>query len=99
MVILSTTEGEDNPLKYPDMFAAADLVLLNKIDLLPHLDFDVAVAVANMRKVNPGVRVLRVSARSGEGLDQWLAWLSAAHAMQQIGSQSTASVATEQGSA
>ena len=85
VVILSVTEGEDKPLKYPDMFAAADLVLLNKIDLLPHLDFQVADAVANMRKVNPAVKVLQVSARSGNGLDQWVAWLKAALAMERVG--------------
>ncbi len=78
VAILSVTEGEDKPLKYPDMFAAADLVLLNKTDLLPHLDFDVDAAVANARKVNPLVEVLQVSARSGEGLDAWLAWIEAA---------------------
>ena len=85
VVILSVTEGEDKPLKYPDMFAAADLVLLNKIDLLPHLDFQVADAVANMRKVNPAAKVLQVSARSGNGLDQWVAWLKAALAMERVG--------------
>jgi hydrogenase nickel incorporation protein HypB len=75
VVILSVTEGEDKPLKYPDMFRAADLMLLAKIDLLPHLDFDVEQCVANARRVNPGIEVIRVSARSGEGLAQWLAWL------------------------
>lgn len=95
IVILSVTEGEDKPLKYPDMFAAADLVLLNKIDLLPHLDFDVPVAIANMRKVNPAIRILQVSARSGDGLDLWLDWLGAAHAMQQIGSDATAPAAID----
>ena len=75
VVILSVTEGEDKPLKYPDMFAAADLLLLNKIDLLPHLDFDVARCLAYARQVNPAIRVLQLSARSGEGLDAWLDWL------------------------
>ncbi len=78
VAILSVTEGEDKPLKYPDMFAAADLVLLNKVDLLPHLDFDVEAAAANARKVNPAIEVLQVSARSGEGLAEWLAWIAAA---------------------
>ena len=68
VVIFSVTEGEDKPLKYPDMFRAADLMLLNKCDLLPHLDFDADLAVANARRVNPGIRVIRVSATSGEGL-------------------------------
>ncbi|MDE2562425.1 MAG: hydrogenase nickel incorporation protein HypB [Sphingomonadales bacterium] len=75
VAILSVTEGEDKPLKYPGMFAASDLVLLNKVDLLPHLDFDIELAEANVRRVNPKARTLRVSARSGEGMDAWLAWL------------------------
>ncbi len=84
VVILSVTEGEDKPLKYPDMFAAADLVLLNKIDLLAHLDFDVKAAIANMRRVKPSIKVLEVSARSGEGLERWIAWLKAAQALECI---------------
>jgi hydrogenase nickel incorporation protein HypB len=75
IVITSTTEGEDKPLKYPQMFAAADLVLLNKVDLLPYLDFDVAKCLAAIRRVNPGAAVLRVSATSGEGLSAWYDWL------------------------
>ncbi len=75
VAILSVTEGEDKPLKYPDMFAASDLVLLNKVDLLPHLDFDIELAEANLRRVNPRARVLRVSARSGEGMEAWMQWL------------------------
>lgn len=93
VVILSVTEGEDKPLKYPDMFAAADLVLLNKVDLLPHLDFNTAAAVANMRKVNPTVKVIEVSARSGEGLGSWIAWIEAAHALERIGLGASASAA------
>ena len=77
VVILSVTEGEDKPLKYPDMFAAADLMLLNKCDLLPYLEVDADLAEANARRVNPRLRVLRVSARSGEGMDAWLDWLRA----------------------
>ena len=75
VAILSVTEGEDKPLKYPDMFAAAHLMVLNKIDLLPHLDFDVAQCIAYARRVNPAIEVLQVSARSGEGLDAWIDWL------------------------
>ena len=75
VAILSVTEGEDKPLKYPDMFAAAHLMVLNKIDLLPHLDFDVAQCIANAQRVNPAIEVLQVSARSGEGLDAWIDWL------------------------
>jgi hydrogenase nickel incorporation protein HypB len=81
VAILSVTEGEDKPLKYPDMFAASGLVLLNKTDLLPHLEFDVAETIANARKVNPSVKVLQVSARTGEGMDAWIAWLTAARGM------------------
>ena len=75
VVILSVTEGEDKPLKYPDMFAAADLMLLNKTDLLPYLSFDVARAIGYALRVNPRLQVIQTSATSGEGLDQWLAWL------------------------
>jgi len=75
VAILSVTEGEDKPLKYPDMFAAAQLMVLNKVDLLPHLDFDVAACIAYARRVNPGIEVLLVSAKTGTGLDAWLDWL------------------------
>lgn len=85
VAILSVTEGEDKPLKYPDMFAASDLVLLNKTDLLPHLDFDVDAAITNARKVNPVIKVLQVSARTGEGMSGWCAWIEAARAMQLAG--------------
>jgi hydrogenase nickel incorporation protein HypB len=75
VVALSVTEGEDKPLKYPVMFRKADLVLLTKLDLLPHLDLDLGALEAGLAKVMPGPRVLRLSARSGEGLPDWLAWL------------------------
>jgi hydrogenase nickel incorporation protein HypB len=77
VVILSVTEGEDKPLKYPDMFNAADLMLLNKVDLLPHLSFDVAKCVEYARRINPRLEILQVSASSGAGMDAWLAWLMA----------------------
>jgi hydrogenase nickel incorporation protein HypB len=77
VVIFSVTEGEDKPLKYPDMFRAADLMLLNKCDLLPHLDFEADLAVANAHCVNPDIRVIRISANSGEGLSEWLEWVIA----------------------
>ena len=77
VVILSVTEGEDKPIKYPDMFRAASLMLLNKIDLLPYLDFDVAAAIGFARQVNPQIRVIQVSATSGAGMDEWLAFLRA----------------------
>lgn len=75
VAILSVTEGDDKPLKYPHMFRAADLVLINKIDLLPHVDFSVATAVRHALEVNPRVNVMTVSARTGEGIDEWYAWL------------------------
>jgi hydrogenase nickel incorporation protein HypB len=77
VVVLSVTEGEDKPLKYPDMFAAASLMLLNKVDLLPHLNFDVNKALDYARRVNPKIEVLQVSATKGEGMDVWLDWLRA----------------------
>ena len=77
VAILSVTEGEDKPLKYPDMFRAADVMLLNKCDLLPYLTFDADLAVANARRVNPDIKVIRVSATSGEGMDEWLDWIRA----------------------
>jgi hydrogenase nickel incorporation protein HypB len=75
VVVLSVTEGEDKPLKYPDMFAAAQLMVLSKTDLLPYLDFDVARCVGLARRVNPSIQVLSVSARTGQGMDAWLDWL------------------------
>jgi hydrogenase nickel incorporation protein HypB len=77
VAILSVTEGEDKPLKYPDMFRAADMMLLNKCDLLPYLTFDADLAVANARRVNPDIRVIRVSATSGQGMEEWLDWIKA----------------------
>ncbi|WP_329140308.1 hydrogenase nickel incorporation protein HypB [Streptomyces sp. NBC_01476] len=76
VVIISVTEGTDKPLKYPYMFAAADLVVINKIDLLPYVDFDVARCEEYARSVNPGLRVLTVSATTGEGMDTWYAWVA-----------------------
>jgi hydrogenase nickel incorporation protein HypB len=75
VAILSVTEGEDKPLKYPDMFHAAGLMVLNKTDLLPHVDFDVERCLAYAREVNPDIVVLQVSARTGEGFEEWLAWV------------------------
>jgi hydrogenase nickel incorporation protein HypB len=77
VVVLSVTEGEDKPLKYPDMFAAAQLMLLNKVDLLPYLQFDVDKAIAAARRVNPTIEVLQVSATKGDGMDAWLDWIRA----------------------
>ena len=75
VAILSVTEGEDKPLKYPDMFTASRLALLNKVDLAPHCDVDLDLYEKNLRRVNPGIEVIRVSARTGEGMENWLNWL------------------------
>nr|WP_294547021.1 hydrogenase nickel incorporation protein HypB [uncultured Rhodopila sp.] len=77
VVVLSVTEGEDKPAKYPDMFAAADLMLLTKSDLLPHLDFDVGACLAAALRVNPHLQILTVSAKTGDGLAAFLAWIEA----------------------
>jgi hydrogenase nickel incorporation protein HypB len=74
-VIISVTEGDDKPLKYPHMFAAADLVVVNKIDLLPYVDFDLDSCVDRARSIRPGVAVVSASARTGEGIEAWYAWL------------------------
>lgn len=75
VVVLSVTEGDDKPLKYPHMFAAAEIMILNKTDLLPHVDFDVARALANARQINPAIVCLNLSARTGQGMDAWYGWL------------------------
>lgn len=75
LVVLSVTEGEDKPLKYPLMFQVSDAAILNKTDLLPYLDFDASLAVENMKKVHPGMPVFELSAKTGEGFDPWLKWL------------------------
>ena len=77
VAILSVTEGEDKPLKYPDMFTAARLAILTKIDLAPHCDADLDAYEANLRRVNPLIDILRLSARTGEGMAGWLEWLRA----------------------
>ncbi|WP_089254086.1 hydrogenase nickel incorporation protein HypB [Asanoa hainanensis] len=76
VVVISVTEGTDKPLKYPYMFAAADLVVINKIDLLPYVDFDVDLCAKNARSVNPDLALLTVSATSGEGVPAWLEWIA-----------------------
>jgi hydrogenase nickel incorporation protein HypB len=75
VVIASVTDGEDKPLKYPYMFRAAQVMLLNKVDLLPHLEFDPRRCIDYARQVNPALRVLQISATRGDGLDEWYAWL------------------------
>jgi hydrogenase nickel incorporation protein HypB len=77
VVVLSVTEGEDKPVKYPTMFRLCHAALLNKIDLLPHLDYDKQAALDYIRQVHPGMPVFEISARTGEGLGAWVAWLAA----------------------
>ena len=76
-MVYAVTEGEEKPLKYPVMFRAADVVVVNKIDLLPHLDVDLDRFLANLRDVNPRATVLQTSARTGQGVEEWVAWLRA----------------------
>ncbi len=80
VVILAITEGDDKPLKYPDMFAVADLMILNKIDLAPYLEFDAALCVKRAQLLNPSLEVIRLSGRSGEGIELWLDWIARRHA-------------------
>nr|WP_120491517.1 hydrogenase nickel incorporation protein HypB [Corynebacterium lactis] len=75
-MVYSITEGEDKPVKYPVMFRSVQAVVVNKMDLAPYLDFDMALFRANLEKVNPGVPVFEVSAKTGEGLDKWFEWVS-----------------------
>jgi hydrogenase nickel incorporation protein HypB len=75
VMVSSVTEGEDKPLKYPLMFRACELVVINKIDLLPHLDFDLEKFVHNLEAVHPGIDSILVSARTGEGIERWREWL------------------------
>jgi hydrogenase nickel incorporation protein HypB len=75
VMVYSVTEGEEKPLKYPLMFRSADLILVNKADLLEHLDFDLEQFLGNLDAVNPGVRTVLTSARTGQGVDEWCDWL------------------------
>ena len=75
IVVLSVTEGEDKPLKYPSIFFKSELMILNKVDLLPYVPFDIAAAEENARRVHPGMEILRLSCLRGNGFPEWLAWL------------------------
>ncbi len=75
-MVFAVTEGEEKPLKYPVMFRATDVVVVNKVDLLPHLDFDLDAFLGNLAAVNPQAQVIMASARTGEGVDEWCAWLA-----------------------
>jgi hydrogenase nickel incorporation protein HypB len=78
VVVISVTEGDDKPLKYPHMFAAADLVVVNKVDLLPYVDFDISRLTEDARKLNPGLEILPISARTGDNMRAWHSWLERA---------------------
>ena len=80
VVIVSVTEGEDKPLKYSGMFAASALLVVTKIDLVPHLDIDIDRLIHNARRINPTIGVLKLSAKTGEGMDRWMHWLETARA-------------------
>jgi len=77
VVVLSVTEGDDKPLKYPDMFHAADLMLINKTDLLPYVDFDIERCIDYARRVNPDIQIIRLSSTQGENFSAWTDWLLA----------------------
>ena len=85
VVILSVTEGDDKPIKYPDMFHAADLMLLNKIDLLPYVEFDVDKCIEYAQRVNPGIKVIQLSATGGDGMDTWYQWIRATRQVSLVG--------------
>ncbi len=76
IVVLSVTEGEDKPLKYPGIFRKAELMILNKIDLLPYVPFDPQLALENARRIHPGIEIIDTSCTTGAGLEHWLAWLT-----------------------
>lgn len=76
VVVLSVTEGEDKPLKYPSIFFKSDLLVLNKIDLLPYVPFEIGLAAENARKVHPGMEIVKVSCLTGNGLHEWMTWLA-----------------------
>ena len=85
-MVYAVTEGEEKPLKYPVMFRACDVVVVNKIDLLPHLDFELEQFLANVKAVNPTVRIIQVSARTGAGIMDWCAWLLETRSVRLTGS-------------
>ncbi len=89
IVLLSAAEGEDKPLKYPSIFFKSELLVLNKIDLLPHVPFNLAAARENARRVHPGMEILEISCVTGEGLPAWHAWLEQRRALAVAGAVET----------
>jgi hydrogenase nickel incorporation protein HypB len=86
IVMLSVTEGEDKPLKYPSIFFKSELLVLNKVDLLPYVPFNIASAEENARRVNPGIEIVRVSCTTGDGLAEWMTWLDRKRKALRVGS-------------
>lgn len=84
VAVLSVTEGEDKPIKYPDMFYAADLMILNKIDLLPYVDFDVEQCIRYAKQVNPRIKIVQLSAKTGAGMESWSQWIKASLSLQLV---------------
>jgi len=84
VVLLSVTEGEDKPLKYPSIFFKSELLVLNKVDLLPYVPFELQTAEENARRIHPGMEIVRVSCTTGNGLEEWLAWLERRQHSQQF---------------
>jgi len=75
VTVISTPEGSDKPVKYPLMFSKSDVIVINKLDLLPHVDFDLAALKKAVRKLKPGITFIELSAKTGDGVDKWVAWL------------------------
>ena len=75
IVLLSVTEGDDKPMKYPSIFFKSELAIINKVDLLPYVPFDMEKSIENARKVHPGIEILKTSCTTGEGIDSWLDWI------------------------
>ena len=91
IVLLSVTEGEDKPLKYPSIFLKSSLLILTKVDLLPYVPFDIEAAKANARQIHPGIEILEVSCTTGQGMDAWRAWLEKRRAQHRAKAGSVAS--------
>ena len=87
IVLLSVTEGEDKPLKYPSIFHKSSLLVLTKVDLLPYVPFDIEAAKANARQVNPDIQIIEVSCATGKGMEEWRAWLEERRAKRQSAAQ------------
>ena len=84
VVMLSVTEGEDKPLKYPDIFYAADLMIINKIDLLPYVDFNMEQCIAYAKQINPNLIIIKLSATKGDGLSEWVQWIKAQRTLKAV---------------